>query len=111
MLGLALAAPAARAQSSAPEAEPPGAMSEGLSLMEEGARRLLEGLGDEMRPALRDLAGSMGPLLRELSALIDDLDAYHLPERLPNGDIILRRKQPEGAPPEEAPAPEGAIPL
>ena len=30
----------------------------------------------------------------EIMAMIDDLANYHAPERLPNGDIILRRKTP-----------------
>jgi len=36
----------------------------------------------------------MMPLLSELGAMIDDLNAYHPPEILPNGDIILRRRVP-----------------
>jgi hypothetical protein len=61
----------------------PSDMKEGFSLLEEGTRLLLRGLMSEMEPALRELQGA----LREL-------DAYHPPEVLPNGDIIIRRKQP-----------------
>ena len=43
------------------------------------------------------------PMLAELSALIDDVSMYEMPEILPNGDIIIRRRPPE---PEDAP-PEG----
>lgn len=64
--------------------EDPGSdMAEGLDLLSEGTRLLLRGLVDEMEPALRELQG-----------LVDDLGAYHPPEMLPNGDIILRRKTP-----------------
>ena len=80
----------------------------GLSLMEEGARLLLRGLMQEMEPALDDLREfsqelepglrkmmeEMGPALIELMAKIDDITAYHAPEMLPNGDIIMRRKTP-----------------
>ena len=37
----------------------------------------------------------MGPAMVELLGKIDDLSAYHPPEMLPNGDIIIRRKMPE----------------
>lgn len=69
-------------------------MQDGLSLLEEGAKLFFKGLADEMEPALRDFADAVEPSMRELMRLIDDMDAYHLPERLPNGDIIMRRKTP-----------------
>lgn len=81
---------------------------DGLSLMERGAELLLEGLMREMEPAMDDLQGlfeemepalrtfvdEMGPALAELLGKIDDISAYHPPEMLPNGDIIIRRKSP-----------------
>jgi hypothetical protein len=67
-------------------------LSEGLSLMEQGARLLLRGLMGELEPALRDLEGVLG-----------DLGAYHPPEILPNGDIIIRRKVPLTPAPEATP--------
>lgn len=82
----------------------------GLSLMERGARLLMEGLLQEMEPALegldelaptlRDFAQEMGPALAELMNEIKDWSAYHPPEVLPNGDIIIRRKSP---PPPDVP--------
>lgn len=82
-----------------------GEIEEGFSLLEEGAKLLLKGLADEFQPMMEDLATEMepklrafaeemGPMLERFSELVDDLDAYHPPERLPNGDIILRRKVP-----------------
>ena len=82
---------------------------EGLSLIEEGALLLLEGLMQDMEPAIKDLRGmaetlqpalrdfvmEMGPALAEILGQIDDISAYHLPEILPNGDIIIRRKTPQ----------------
>lgn len=58
-------------------------LSEGMGLLREGTRMLLEGLMTELGPALKELEGR-----------IDDLNAYHPPEVLPNGDIIIRRKEP-----------------
>ena len=82
--------------------EPPVAgqneIEEGLDLLGTGAQRLLEHLFKEMEPALEDLGAGLG-------AVVDNLDSYHAPEFLPNGDIILRRKTP--LPP--ATPPEGTI--
>ena len=72
-------------------------MQEGFSLLEEGAKILLRGLMEEMEPAMEDLQGfaeNMGPAMRELQGMIGDMTDYHMPERLPNGDIIIRRKTP-----------------
>ncbi|WP_323766179.1 hypothetical protein [Marinovum sp.] len=80
-----------------------------FNLMEEGARLFFRGLMDEMEPALRELEGmareiepnlrsfvrEMGPALRELMTEVEDWSAYHPPEILPNGDIIIRRKTPQ----------------
>jgi hypothetical protein len=86
------------AQEAAPE--------EGFSLMEEGAKQLfrgmmaelepalddLQGLAEEMEPTLRAFVDEMGPAMIQLMEQIDDLTNYHAPEILPNGDIIIRRK-------------------
>ena len=84
--------------------------------MERGLNMFLEGLADEMEPALdefrsladefgpalRDFAQQMGPALGDLMERIDDWSLYELPEVLPNGDIIIRRKQ--DAPPLDDPS-------
>lgn len=86
----------------------------GLSLMERGAQMFmegimnemspaideLEGLADQMAPALRSFAKEMGPKLADILDQVEDWSVYEAPEILPNGDIIIRRK-PE--PPEEEP--------
>jgi len=80
-------------------------VEEGFSLLNEGARMIMRGLSDQLEPtlkdfsdtvepALRDLMAQMEPTMQQLLEMVDDLDAYHMPEMLPNGDIILRRKQP-----------------
>ena len=79
----------------------------GIDLMEEGAKLLLRGLLSEMEPAIDELQGlaeelgpqlqlfteEMGPAFAELLDQVDDLSQYHVPEFLPNGDIIIRRRE------------------
>ncbi|TNF57774.1 MAG: hypothetical protein EP307_13320 [Rhodobacteraceae bacterium] len=93
------------------------AEEEPRSLMERGAEMFLEGLRSEMAPALEDLSGlaerfgpAMGEFLKEmgpaLGAILDevkDWSAYHPPEILPNGDILIRRKTEEEMPRDETP--------
>ena len=91
-----LSAPAASAQ----DDEPP-------SLMERGAQMFLEGLMKEMGPAIdgmQDFVREMGPALRDLMEEVKDWSVYHAPEMLPNGDIIIRRKDPSETPDMDAPS-------
>ena len=81
----------------------------GRTLMERGAQMFFEGIMREMEPAMKDLEGlaermgpevkrfvdEMGPAFADLMEKIDDFSAYHPPELLPNGDIILRKKSPD----------------
>lgn len=53
----------------------------GRDLMAEAFQLFMRGFMAEMEPALDDL-----------SKLVQDLNGYHPPEILPNGDIIIRRK-------------------
>ena len=64
-------------------AQPQDAGSEGRDLMAEALRLFMRGLLEEMEPALDDL-----------NSLLENFDAYHQPEMLPNGDIIIRRRTP-----------------
>ncbi|MFV2033907.1 MAG: hypothetical protein ACC631_02125 [Halocynthiibacter sp.] len=90
-------------------------MGKGFNLIEEGARIILRGLVEEMGPALEELqgmAGNMGPVIEELQAMIGDISLYRMPELLPNGDIIIRRRSPTepGLPP-SSPQPGDEIDL
>ncbi|MGR3515185.1 MAG: hypothetical protein ACU0GG_20670 [Paracoccaceae bacterium] len=67
----------------------------GRDLMAEALRLFMQGFMAEMEPALEDLQG-----------FVEDLNAYHPPEILPNGDIIIRRKTAE-----ELGDPEGEVEL
>ncbi len=88
LLSAALTLPAAAQDTPAPEANPE--LSEGFSLLSEGARMILRGLQSEM-----------APMIEALGDVIEDVNAYELPERLPNGDILIRRKADRPWPPEE----------
>lgn len=84
-------------------------VDKGFSLMEEGAKLLLKGLMSEMEPTLDEMGKALSelepslkdlqPRLLELLALVDDLTNYQAPERLENGDILIRRKPDAPAPP------------
>jgi hypothetical protein len=76
-------------------------VDKGFSLLQEGARILMESMLKEMEPTLRGMQDDLGtvlkemePGLRDLGSMIGDLRNYHAPEKLPNGDIIIRRKTP-----------------
>lgn len=100
-------------------AAPPALAQEedsGPSMMEQGLQLFMEGLRQEMAPAVKDLRGfaeragpsmrsffqEMGPALAEMMDEVQDWTRYYPPEMLPNGDILIRRR-PE---PEDDPAPE-----
>ena len=93
----------------APAAAQDEGMRDGLDLLGEGTRMILEGLMDEMRPMLEEarpfFEEEVLPLLDRLGEVMDDLSYYELPERLPNGDILIRRA-PDAPPWGEAPLPE-----
>lgn len=115
---LCLAAAPLAAQEAAPA--DPAPEDEGLSLMQRGAELLLRGLMDEVEPGLRDMEQALRLMEPELRALVDmvgDLRNYEAPEKLPNGDILIRRKADapplpqDPAPPEAAPPDPGGTEL
>lgn len=91
----------------------------GKSLMQEGMELFFEGLRDEMSPALEDLRAlrdefgpslrgfltEMGPAFADMLEEVRDWSRYHPPEILPNGDIIIRRKQDDPPAPEQPQGP------
>ncbi|MDP5307223.1 hypothetical protein [Paracoccus spongiarum] len=95
----------AQQQYEPPLAGPPEAeASDGLGLIERGVgiimQNLLQDLGPDIDRLGEDMSAAlsrMGPVLQDLSALVDDLANYQPPERQANGDILIRRKP--GAPP------------
>ena len=67
-------------------------LDRGMSLLEEGTQLIIEGLLAEIGPEIEELLGT-----------IEELRGYHPPEILPNGDIIIRRRQPGEPGPEPDP--------
>jgi hypothetical protein len=73
--------------------DPPA--GEGLfSFME----RMLRDFMTEAEPQLREFERGLTRIEPELNQFLDrmrDMTRYHPPEVLPNGDILIRRRQPE----------------
>ena len=82
LIAALLALPLPALAEDAEKPDPP--MIEGLEDLAEGMRKLLEGFTDDMAPLMEDMADQL-----------KGLNAYHPPEVLPNGDIIIRRKTPD----------------
>ena len=100
--------PAAARPFELPEAED-GVLDNFFSDLIGRAQPHLEGLAQDLGGLMEDYQ----PALQELSRLIDDIGNYELPpERLPNGDIIIRRKADAPPPPplENLRPPEGTPP-
>lgn len=65
-------------------------IAEGAEMLSQGLRKLFRGLLDELEPAGEAAEQGWSDLVEWLG----DLSAYEAPERLPNGDIVIRRKEP-----------------
>ncbi|MES2915205.1 MAG: AAA+ family ATPase [Pseudomonadota bacterium] len=107
----------------------PKADDGGFSLIEEGMKLVMRGMMEEMQPtlnemgkaleeagpALKGLGEEIGPKIRQLIALIDDIENYDAPVMLPNGDILIRRNAPlvpkMGPQADPIPGPNGEIEL
>lgn len=71
--------------------------------LSKNAQTLLESWMQDIAPKLEEL----GPTLENLAEKLGDLNAYHPPEVLENGDIIIRRKAPSEPTPEAEPESAG----
>ena len=102
--------PALSAQAQAadpPPAEQPSEQpseQDGMDLIGRGIGMIFDRLMTDLAPDLnrlgQDMSGAfahLAPVLGDLSVLVDDLANYQAPERLENGDILIRRRP--GAPP------------
>lgn len=102
--------------------DPAPGQDSGPDGFERGIESILDNLMNDLAPQIEGLSGALSeyaPVLEDLSVLVDDLGNYQMPERLENGDIIIRRRP--GAPPPPPigedlrdftdPAPGPAIPI
>ena len=87
---------------------------DGLGLVERGLGIIAENLWSELGPDLnrlgRDMGGALAglaPVLEDLAVLVDDLGNYDPPQRLENGDILIRRKADAPPPPRLGESPRG----
>ena len=64
-----------------------------------------------LEPALRQFMTEIGPGFMDLMGEIGDLSAYHAPEVLPNGDILIRKRRPGEEDEGPRPLEEGEIEL
>lgn len=53
-----------------------------------------ESLSDRLNRMLGDVMREVDPWLADLMDKLGDLTGWHAPEVLPNGDILIRRRQP-----------------
>lgn len=78
------------------------------TFLEQWADQMMQGLVDEITPEIERFMNELGPefeammegivpALTELLSSLGGIAYYEMPEILPNGDIIIRRK--ESAPP------------
>lgn len=81
---------------------------EGLLNEVEPLKDDLDQLSDALEPSLQALIEEFGPALRDLADKIDDATRYEAPEVLPNGDIIIRRKE-DVVPNTDVPSADGQI--
>ena len=51
-------------------------------------------LDKDMRQAIQNLIAAFGPVFQQFTEMMEDIPQYEAPEILPNGDILIRRKQP-----------------
>lgn len=79
---------------------------DGFGLVERGLGIIADNLWTEFGPQLDQLGQGMGkaltdlgPVLNDLAVLVDDLGNYQTPERLENGDILIRRRADAPPPP------------
>ena len=76
--------------------------------------RMLRGFMTEIEPQMRDLERGLEALEPEIQGFIDRMRSmaqYHPPEILPNGDILIRRRTEDEAPPEPDPDRSESIPF
>lgn len=88
-----------------PESPPPPLMDQVEGLMQ----KFLERFAPQMQQMEEGLS-ALEPDLLEFMGKMRDMVQYYPPEVLPNGDILIRRRQPSDQPP-PADVPDGDAPV
>ncbi|WP_347268933.1 hypothetical protein [Paracoccus sp. (in: a-proteobacteria)] len=99
-LALAATGPGVAQDYQPPPADSPPAEGFG-GVIEDFMRNLLDQAQPHLDQLGRDLGGvfgSVAPALEDVARLMDDIANYQAPERLENGDILIRRR-PDAPPP------------
>lgn len=84
-----------KADEPAPEESLEGGIENFLNNLLGQAQPHLDRLGRD----LGDTLGSVAPVLQDIGELMDDVRNYQAPERLENGDILIRRRADAPPPP------------
>ena len=87
-------------QDPAPKADSGGDLFErGLDSFMQNMLKEAEPHLDRLGRDLGDTVNSLRPVLGDIGALMDDVKNYQAPERLENGDILIRRRADAPPPP------------
>lgn len=110
VLALLIAAPPAFADEGAPRTFLDDLFEEFANRTEDAMRDMIEDIQpefeeflNELGPEVEDLMGRIVPELQELADELGGMVLYELPEVLPNGDIIIRRRRTAPPVPEDLP--------
>ncbi|NNU81497.1 AAA+ family ATPase [Halovulum dunhuangense] len=115
LFALPLACLAALPLAAQEPAEPPRESPQGtpvIPFLEEWSLRteeMMRELMEEVGPDMQRMMAEIMPRLQELAETLGGLSNYEMPEVLPNGDIIIRRKSDAPPLPEDLPRDEGGV--
>lgn len=80
--------------------------AETADILERGMTIFMENLMHDMAPHLETLgqdmegaANALVPAMRDIGTMMDDIRNYEMPQRLENGDIVIRRRADAPPPP------------
>ncbi len=106
LLAAALALPVQAQDQPAPPAEDTPAEDTPAPMLDM-FERMLRGFMTEIEPQMRELERGLEALEPEIQGFLDRMRGmaqYHPPEVLPNGDILIRRRQADDPPSDSGPS-------
>ncbi len=106
LLAAALALPVQAQDQPAPPTEDTPAEDTPAPMLEM-FERMLRGFMTEIEPQMRELERGLEALEPEIQGFLDRMRGmaqYHPPEVLPNGDILIRRRQADDPPSDSGPS-------